>query len=103
MRDHRTKFNLIKYLLKSDDRVSVKLSHKGSYVVLISPIYRDITLCERIEHYTTRIDFDEDIYLTIISLALAGYEMIDCQRGAARLVCYNHLISNKRELNNCFI
>ena len=38
-------------------------------------------------------------YLTIIPLALVGYEMIDSQRG----VGYNHLISNKREWNNCFI
>ena len=37
-------------------------------------------------------------YLTIIPLALVGYEMIDRRR-----VGYNHLISNKREWNNCFI
>ena len=29
--------------------------------------------------------------------------MIDSQRGAKRRVGYNHLISNKRECNNCFI
>ena len=29
--------------------------------------------------------------------------MIDSQLGATRLVGYNHLISNKREWNNCFI
>ena len=29
--------------------------------------------------------------------------MTDSQRGAKRLVGYNHLISNKREWNNCFI
>ena len=29
--------------------------------------------------------------------------MIDSQRGAQRRVGYNHLISNKREWNNCFI
>ena len=29
--------------------------------------------------------------------------MIDSQRGAKRQVGYNHLISNKREWNNCFI
>ena len=29
--------------------------------------------------------------------------MIDSQRGATRLVGYNHLISNKCEWNNCFI
>ena len=28
---------------------------------------------------------------------------IDSQRGAKRRVGYNHLISNKREWNNCFI
>ena len=29
--------------------------------------------------------------------------MIDSQRGAKRRVVYNHLVSNKREWNNCFI
>ena len=43
------------------------------------------------------------VYLTIIPLALVGYEVIDSQLGASRLVGYNHLISNKREWNNCFI
>ena len=32
-----------------------------------------------------------------------GYEVIDSQRDAKRQVGYNHLISNKREWNNCFI
>ena len=32
-------------------------------------------------------------------LACVGYEMIDSQRGATRLVGYNHLISNKCEWN----
>ena len=34
---------------------------------------------------------------TIILRARVGYEMIDSQLGATRLVGYNHLISNKRE------
>ena len=42
-------------------------------------------------------------YLTIIPRVRVGYEMVDGQRGAWRRVCYNHLISNKREWNNCFI
>ena len=42
-------------------------------------------------------------YSTIIPWARVGYEMIDSQRGAQRRVGYNHLISNKREWNNCFI
>ena len=42
-------------------------------------------------------------YLTIISRAHLGYEMIDWQRGVQRRVGYNHLITNKREWNNCFI
>ena len=29
--------------------------------------------------------------------------MVNSQRGAQRRVDYNHLISNKREWNNCFI
>ena len=43
------------------------------------------------------------VYLTIIPRARVGYEAIDSQRGAKRRVGYNHLISNKREWNNCFI
>ena len=35
--------------------------------------------------------------------ARVGYEVKDSQRGAKRRVGYNHLISNKREWNNCFI
>ena len=42
-------------------------------------------------------------YLTIIPQARVGYEMMDSQLGATRLVGYNHLISNKCEWNNCFI
>ena len=40
---------------------------------------------------------------TIISRARVGYEIIDSQREAQSRVGYNHLISNKREWNNCFI
>ena len=43
------------------------------------------------------------VYLTIIPRARVGYEMIDSQQGAKRRVGYNHLISNKRKWNNCFI
>ena len=43
------------------------------------------------------------IYLTTIPRARVGYEVIDSQRGAKRRVGYNHLISNEREWNTCFI
>ena len=43
------------------------------------------------------------VYLTIIPRGRVGYEMVNSQRGARRRVGYNHLISNKREWNNCFI
>ena len=39
----------------SDDRVSVKS------VLLICPTFRYITLCERIEHSTARIDHNQDL------------------------------------------
>ena len=39
----------------SDDRVSVKLRVRQSYVLLISSIFRYITFCQRIEHST--VDF----------------------------------------------
>ena len=41
-------------------------------------------------------------YLTITPQARVVYDMIDSQRGAWRRVGYNHLISSKREWNNCF-
>ena len=43
--------------------------------------------------------------LQAIPRAWVGYGMIDSQRGASHQVGYkyNHLISNKREWNNCFI
>ena len=44
-----------------------------------------------------------DLYLTIIPRVRVAYEMVDSQRGAWHQVGYNHLISNKRERNNCFI
>ena len=44
------------------------------------------------------------LYLTIIPRVRVGNEIVDNQRGAKCRVClYNHLISNKREWNNCFI
>ena len=42
-------------------------------------------------------------YLTIIPQVRFGYEMVDNERGAYCRVGYNHLISNKRGWNNCFI
>ena len=54
---------------------------------------------KRITHDSSR----GKVYLTIIPRARVGYEMIDSQLGATRLVGYNHLISNKHEWNNCFI
>ena len=43
------------------------------------------------------------VHLTIIPQVRVGYEMVDSQRGAWRRVGYYHLISNKREWDNCFI
>ena len=40
------------------------------------------------------------IYLTIIPRVRVGYEMVKSQRGASYPT---HLISNKRERNDCFI
>ena len=53
--------------------------------------------------YATRALLKIGGYLTVIPLALVGYEMINSQLGTTRLVGYNHLISNKREWTNCFI
>ena len=42
--------------------------------------------------------YNKVIHSTITQRVRVGYEMVDSQR-----VGYNHLISNKREWNNCFI
>ena len=54
-------------------------------------------------HYADILQRSNVLYLTIIPRARVGYEVIDNQRGAKRRVGYNHLISNKREWNNCVI
>ena len=36
-----------------------------SYVLLICPTFRYATLCERIEHYTARIDYNQDLLIYI--------------------------------------
>ena len=36
-----------------------------SYVLLICPTFRYVTLCERIEHYTARIDYNQDLFIYI--------------------------------------
>ena len=36
-----------------------------SYVLLICPTFRYATLCERIEHYTARIDYNQDLFIYI--------------------------------------
>ena len=36
-----------------------------SYVLLICPTFRYATLCERIEHYTVRIDYNQDLFIYI--------------------------------------
>jgi len=61
-------------------------------------IARFLCPVERYQNERLRIQ-----YLTIIPQARVGYEVIDSQQGAKRRVGYNHVISNKREWNNCFI
>ena len=42
----------------SDDRVSVKLRLTVKLVLIIISIFRNTKLCERIERYTARVDYD---------------------------------------------
>ena len=65
----------------------------GSYTMAAKPIK-----CLQL-HYTM-IQF---LIITIIPRKHVEYEMVDSKRGAYRRVSYNHLISNKRVWNNCFI
>jgi len=44
----------------SDDRVSVKLRVTESCVLSTSPFFGYVTLCDCIEHYTVRIDSNQD-------------------------------------------
>ena len=54
-------------------------------------------LCDAVKYKILPQKLSWLLYLTIILRARVGYEMIDSQLGATRLVGYNHLISNKRE------
>ena len=76
---------------------------KDKYPSIFSLQMEDIVFIILQIFYATRALLKIGGYLTIIPLALVGYETIDSQLGATRLVGYNHLISNKREWNNCFI
>ena len=42
----------------SDDRVSVKLRVTEKVVFIIISIFKNTKLCERIERYTARVDYD---------------------------------------------
>ena len=51
-------------LTQSSERFNLSLKPK-SYVLLICPTFRYSTLCEHIKHYTTRIDYNQDLYIYI--------------------------------------
>ena len=42
-------------------------SHRKSHVLLISSTFRYTTLCERIEHHISRIDYNHDLYICMFS------------------------------------
>ena len=77
---------------------------KDKYPSMFSPQMEAIVFIILQIFYARRAFLKIGEYLTIIPRALdmrrVGYEVIDSQRGAKRRVCYNHLISNKREWNN---
>ena len=76
---------------------------QGQYPSTFSPQMEAIVFIILLMFFATRAVLKIGEYLTIIPRARVGYEMIDSQRGAKRQVGFNHLISNKREWNNCFI
>lgn len=68
----------------SDDRVSVKLRVTENYVLPICPSFTHTTLCESIERYSARIDYNQYnqyiyIYMTsrnpypIMAYSVANY------------------------------
>ena len=79
------------------------------FVDVKSNILRISSICLAYESQTElSITIGYNLFMTIVRLTIiprvrVGYEMVDSQRGAQRLVGYDDLISNKREWNNCFI
>ena len=55
---------------RSDDRVSVKLRVTEKVVLLTSPFLRYTTLCDCIEHYTARIDYNQGLFSAYFNAAL---------------------------------
>ena len=67
---------------QSDDRVSVKLRVTESYVLPICPSFTHATLCESIEHYKARIDYNQYnqyIYIYDLSEPLPHYGLFCSQ------------------------
>ena len=63
------------------------------------------TVCDCLYRHNTNSLFSHAwaFLKTIIPRTHVGYELLDSGRGAEHRVAYNKLVSNKRELNNCFI
>ena len=103
---HRSHHNVTKATFIREDSIThftvwLRFINVGYYTILYYTILYYTILYYTILYYT--ILYYTILYLTIIPRARVGYEIIDSQRGAKRRVGYNHLISNKREWNNCFI
>ena len=74
-----------------------QIMSKEKYPSIFSPQMATIVVIILQISFAMRAVLKIGEYLTIILRARVGYEMIDSQLGATRLVGYNHLISNKRE------
>ena len=80
-----------------------QIMSKDKYPSIFSPQMEAIVFIILQIFFATRSVLKIGKCLTIIPRARVGYEVIDSQRGAKGRVGYNHLISIKREWNNCFI
>ena len=58
----------------SDYRVSVKLRVTEKVVLIIISIFKNTKLCERIERYTARVDYDYDLYICIYIFFQSGFD-----------------------------
>ena len=60
---------LKKGLVNETFSVTLSFTHRKSYALLASPFFIYTTLCDCIEHYTARIDYNHiDIYIYIYML-----------------------------------
>ena len=61
-------------------------SHRKTYVLFTSPIFRYTTLCDCIEHYTARIDYNQDILQRLVKKVCYNKYLVEIELYASSFV-----------------